>query len=73
MAAYWRDLLNSIEADLIDNQGQHKEAMLHAKLVVLENFRVDYCSQEDRAAREIGKIEFEAERIRKELKSDSDD
>jgi hypothetical protein len=73
VAAYWRDLLNSIEADLIENKGQDRPAMLHAKLVVLDNFRIDYEKQGERSDRELGKIEFEAERIRKELKSESDD
>jgi hypothetical protein len=67
VATYWRDLLNFIEADLIENKGDDLEAMLHAKLVVLDSYRIDYEKQAERAERELGKIEFEAKKIRKEL------
>ena len=67
MAIYWRDLLNFIEADLIENNGEDRAAMLHAKLVVLDSYRIDYEKQADRSERELGKIEFEAKKVRKEL------
>ena len=66
MALYWRDVVNTIEADLLDN-GEDEASLQRAKLITLDMFRRDYEKQIERAENEAKKIEFECLKIRRKM------